>query len=64
MNTEKIISETIKVFINHSEDDRDQNMEIIAAMMGALFALLQTCANKNDCVKIVQRSMKEIGWEQ
>lgn len=58
----EIIKRTLGVFEEFAEDDRNQNLNVVAAMMGGIFAVLGQTANPADCVEIVNGCMKKSGW--
>ena len=60
--TKAVAKGVIDVYKKHATNDRDHNLEIVAAMLSASMASLALNANTEDCAGILTRAMKEIGW--
>lgn len=63
MDKQKLVKETLEIFERHGSDDRMENLNVVAMVMGAVFSYLSQQANPKDCTEIVDRAQKMIGWK-
>lgn len=59
----EITKETIALLRRHEGHGIDR-LDVIALVMGGLFAYMGQKVNAKDCVAIVERAMKMIGWKK
>lgn len=59
----EITKETIALLRRHEGDGIDR-LDVIALVMGGLFAYMAQKVNPKDCVAIVETAMKMIGWKK